>query len=63
MSKKRLNSPVLPAQKENFQKLFNCMVKEGYDFDLQEKQTEFRIWFNEEGFSLIIGLNGRWRIE
>ena len=47
----------------NFQRLLEGLLKDGYDFFIQEGQTEIWVYFKETSFNLIISRNGNWRIE
>lgn len=47
----------------NFQRLLEGLLANGYDFFVQEGQTEIWIYLNEPGWNIILKRDGTWKIE
>lgn len=46
---------------DKIQKLVEELIKAGFDFTLDNEQSEVRIYL--EDYSLVLSVNGKWRLE
>ena len=48
---------------DNFQRLIDILMEEGYDIWFSDNQTIVSIYMSESGWSLRLDLGGSWSIE
>ena len=48
---------------QNFKEVIEALINSGYDISIQENQSEIYIYLPADMFSIVLNINGTWKIE
>jgi hypothetical protein len=59
----KLDIKISKEKQESFQEVLKAFIENGHDVSLDEGQTQIRFYFPEGMFSVVLNINGTWKIE
>jgi len=48
---------------QNFKEVVEALINSGHDISIQEKQSEISLYLPSDMFSIVLNINGTWKIE